>query len=261
MRLLNGRLFERGRDVLGQPLTVIVNDALASRYFPRGDAIGATLDVFGNKRQIVGVVAGIKDSPADLDTKPAFWFPLGQVEFGTVFFAVRSATVDPASLTSAVTSAVHAVDPELALADIRTLEVRAAGALASRRFALWLFQSFAGLALVLAATGIYGLLAYIVQQRRKELGIRVALGASRIDLWKMVLSDGLKMASAGALCCLLLIPFGGSLLQTFLYNVKAFDLFTAAAAPAALLAVAALASLGPARSATRSDPAVALRED
>src|SRR5882757_7310575 len=110
------------------------------------------------------------------------------------------------------------VDPELALADIRTLEVRAVGALASRRFALWLFQAFAGLALVLAATGIYGLLAYIVQQRRKELGIRVALGASRVDLWKMVLSDGLKMASAGALCCLVLIPLGGSLLQTFLYN-------------------------------------------
>src|SRR5207248_3076601 len=97
--------------------------------------------------------------------------------------------------------------------------------------------------------------------RRKELGIRVALGATRIDLWKMVLSDGLRMASAGALGCLLLIPLGGSLLQTLLYNVKAFDLFTAAAAPAALLVVAVLASLGPAQSATRSDPAVALRED
>src|SRR6185369_16329760 len=124
-----------------------------------------------------------------------------------------------------------------------------------------LFQSFAALALVLAAAGIYGLLAYIVQQRRKELGIRVALGASRADLWKMILSDGLKMASAGAFCCLLLIPVGGSLLQAFLFNVKSLDLATIAGAPAALLTVAFLASLGPARSATQSDPAVALRED
>jgi putative ABC transport system permease protein len=133
--------------------------------------------------------------------------------------------------------------------------------MAARRFALWLFQSFALLALVLAAAGIYGLLAYIVQQRHKEIGIRVALGATRTQLWKMVLSDGLKMAVTGAFCCLLLIPLGGSLLHGFLYNVKAFDLLTMVGAPAALLAVAIFASLGPARTAMRSDPALALRED
>jgi predicted permease len=261
MRLLGGRLFDRTRDIKGQPYTVVVNDALASRYFPKGDAVGAVLDLSGQQRRIVGVVAGIKDFPADLDTKPAFWFPLGQVDYRTVFFAVRSNSVDPTTLTAAVTAAVHAVDPELPVADIRTLERRTSGALASRRFALWLFQAFALLALVLSAAGIYGLLAYVVKQRRKELGIRAALGASRADLWTMVLSDGLKMATAGALCCLLLIPLGGSLLQTFLYNVKAFDLITIAGAPAALLAVAFLASLGPARSATHSDPSLALRED
>jgi predicted lysophospholipase L1 biosynthesis ABC-type transport system permease subunit len=261
MRLVSGRLFDRTRDIKGQPYTVVINDALASRYFPKGDAIGAVVDLWGQKRQIVGVVAGIKDFPADLDTKPAFWFPLGQVDYRTVFYAVRSNSTDPATLTAAVTAAVHAVDPEVPLADIRTLERRTGGALASRRFALWLFQAFAALALVLSAAGVYGLLAYVVKQRRKELGIRAALGASRADLWTMILADGLKMAAAGALCCLLLIPLGGSLLQTFLYNVKAFDLITIAGAPAALLTVAFLASLGPARSATRSDPSMALRED
>jgi macrolide transport system ATP-binding/permease protein len=169
--------------------------------------------------------------------------------------------IAPASLTSAVTAAVHAVDPDLPLAEVRRLEGRASAALASRRFALWLFQAFAVLALVLSAAGIYGLLAYIVRQRRKELSIRVALGARRTQLWRMVLSDGMKMASIGALCCLVLIPLGGSLLQTFLYNVKAFDLVTVAGAPAALLIVAFLASLAPARSAMRSDPSQALRED
>jgi predicted lysophospholipase L1 biosynthesis ABC-type transport system permease subunit len=242
-------------------LVVIVNQTLATRYFPEGGAIDAVITVFGANRQIVGVVEDVKDSPTDLDTRPALWFPLAQVEFGTVSFAVRAAGVDAASLTAAVTSAVQAVDPDLPLADIRTLEARADQTLAGRRFALWLFQAFAALALALAATGIYGLLAYVVRQRRKELSIRVALGASRTALGRMVLSDGLRMALAGGLCCLLLTPVGGALLQAFLYNVKAFDLVTIVGAPAALLGIALLASLGPALSATRTDPARALRED
>jgi predicted lysophospholipase L1 biosynthesis ABC-type transport system permease subunit len=217
--------------------------------------------VAGQNRRIIGVVEGIQDSPADLDTKPAFWFPFEQGEYDSVFFAIRSTSVDPLSLTPAVTAAVHAVDPELALDEVRTLQSRADSALAGRRFALWLFQSFAILALALAAVGIYGLLAYTVQQRQKELGIRAALGASRTDLWKMILFDGVKMASAGAFCCLLLAPLGGSLLRTFLYNVKAFDLLTIAGAPAILLTIAVLASLGPARTAMHGDPAFALRED
>lgn len=261
MRLISGRFFDRTRDVSGQPLTLIVNDALTSRYFPNGNAVGATVNIFGDIYQIVGVVGGIKDTPTDQEAKPALWFSLGQRAPSSVFFAVRSAQADPATLTAAITSAVQAVDPDLPLADVRTLERRAAGALASRRFALWLFQAFAGLSLALAAAGIYGLLAYVVRQRRKELSIRVALGASRGSLWTMVLSDGLKMAGAGALGCLLLIPLGGSLLQAFLYNVKAFDPITLVGAPAALLAIAFLASLGPAHAATRSDPARALRED
>jgi predicted permease len=261
MRLIAGRLFDRTRDAIDQPRTLIVNDALASRYFPRGDAVGARVRIFGAERQIVGVVGGIRDFPADPEVRPGLWFPLGQIEFQRVFFAVRGVGIAPASLTSAVTAAVQAVDPDLPLAEVRTLEGRAAAALASRRFALWLFQAFAALALLLSAAGIYGLLAYIVRQRRKELSIRVALGASRAQLWRMVLSDGLTMASIGALCCLVLIPLGGSLLQTFLYNVKAFDLVTVAGAPAVLLTVAFLASLGPALSAMRSDPSQALRED
>jgi putative ABC transport system permease protein len=183
------------------------------------------------------------------------------VEFRPVFFAVRASGIAPGSLTAAVTAAVHAVDPDLPLAEVRTLEGRASAALASRRFALWLFQAFALLALVLAAAGVYGLLAYLVRQRRKELGIRAALGASRAELWRMVLADGLRMAAIGAACSLVLIPLGGSLLQTFLYNVKSFDLITVAGAPAALLVAALLASLGPAWSAMRSDPSLALRED
>ncbi len=261
MRLLGGRFFDRARDVRGQPFTVIVNDSLAKRYFPNENPVGAMINIWDADRRIVGVVADIKDSPADLDTKPAFWYPLGQADFGTVSFAVRSTNSDPAALTSAVVEAVHSVDPELAVANIRTLERQASRALASRRFALWLFQAFALLALILAAAGIYGLLAYLVQQRRKELGIRAALGATRAVLAKMIFSDGLKMAAVGAACCLLLIPAGGFLLRRFLYNVGMFDFATIVGAPALLLLVALAASLSPALSATRSDPATALREE
>jgi predicted lysophospholipase L1 biosynthesis ABC-type transport system permease subunit len=260
-RLARGRPFDRARDVIGQPLVVIVNDALASRYFPKGNAVGTMINVFGKERQIVGVVADVKDTPTDLEAKPGLWFPLAQVEFGTMSFAVRAARVDPASLAGTVTAAVHAVDPDLPLAGIRTLESHAAAALAARRFATWLLQAFAVLALVLAASGIYGLLAYVVRQRRKELSIRVALGASRAALGTMVLSDGLKMAGAGGICCLLLTPLGGSLLQAFLYNVKPYDIAALVGAPLALIGSALLASLGPAWSATRTDPARALRED
>jgi predicted permease len=261
MRLVGGRLFDPTRDALNQPLTLLVNDALAHRYFPKGDAVGAQVNVFGKQRQIVGVVTGVTDTPTDADIPPAYWVPFGQVGFNPVFFAVHTSGADPATLTAPVTAAVHAVDPDLPLADIRTLDSRATAAMASRRFALWLFQAFAVLALVLAAAGIYGLLTYVVRQRRKELSIRAALGASRGDLWRMVLMDGFKMAAAGAIGCLLLIPLCGSLLQSFLYNVKTFDPVTIAAAPVALLLVSVLATLGPARSATRSDPAMALRED
>jgi predicted permease len=261
MRLAAGRLFDDVRDARGQPATLIVNDALAARYFPNGDAVGATVALSGQNRQIVGVVSGVRDTPADAEVKPAFWWPLGQMEFASVFFAVRTNGSDPAALTAAVTDAVHRVDPELPLADVRSMDRRAAGALASQRFALWLFQAFAALALLLAAAGIYGLLAYVVRQRRKELGIRVALGAARSDLSKMVFGDALKMTALGAAVCLVLIPLGGWLLRAFLYNVRAFDAITLVSAPAALLVVSLIASLGPALSAARANPSTALRED
>jgi macrolide transport system ATP-binding/permease protein len=261
MRLVAGRLFDAARDANGQPPVVIVNEALVRRYLDAGSAIGTSLDVFGEKREVVGVVGDVRDFPADAETKPALWFPLTQVGFPNVFAAVRADDVEPASLTSAVAAAVRQVDADLPLADIRTLERRTSVAMAPRRFALWLFQAFALLALLLACAGIYGLLTYIVRQRRKELGIRAALGASPGHLWRMVLRDGMRMAGAGAVLCLLLVPVGGRLLQSFLFNVSTFDPLTIAGAATALLATTIAASLGPAWAALRSNPSSALRED
>lgn len=261
MRLREGRVFDSSLDIRGQPASLIVNDALARRYFPRDDAVGSRIRVFGEERQIVGVVAGAADTPTSPEPVPALWFPLDQVEFAQVSFAVRTATGDPASLAPAVRAAIATIDPDLPLADVRTLEARATEALAGRRFALWLFQGFAVMALGLAAAGVYGLLAYLVRQRRRELGIRVALGASRRSLGALVLADGLRMAALGAAICLGLIPLAGRLLETFLFNVRTSDPLTMTTTPLALLAVAILASLGPALSAMRADPARTLRED
>jgi predicted permease len=261
MRLVAGRFFDAARDRDGQPPVVVVNEALVRRYLAAGTAVGTRLDVFGEKREIVGVVGDVRDYPADLETKPALWFPLTQVPFPTVFAAVRTSDADPASLSAGIRAAVGTVDPDLPLADVRTLERRTATAVAPRRFALWLFQAFSMLTMLLAAAGIYGLLAYVVRQRRKELGIRSALGARPRDLWRMVVGDGLRMAGIGALVCLALVPVGGRLLASFLYNVTAFDPLTLGGAMVALLTMTLAASVGPARAALRSNPSSALRED
>lgn len=262
MQLISGRFFETGRDEADQPPSVIVNDALAKRYFRGEDAAGQMIDVFGKKRRIAGVVVGIRDFPADLSVKPALWFSNAQQPFLRVFFAVRVlAGQDPAKYAAAVTEAVHAVDSELPVADLRTLERHSEGAMAGARLALWLFETFAALGLLLAAAGIYGLLAYLVQQRRKEFGIRAAMGASRSMLWRMIVADSLKISAAGSALCAVLIPVAGKLLKALLYNVTAFDLWTIVGAIASLMAISLAASLSPAWTAMRCDPASALRDE
>src|SRR5262249_25911769 len=130
-----------------------------------------------------------------------------------------------------------------------------------RRFALWLFEAFAALALILAAVGIYGLLAYLVEQRRKELGIRMALGASRWTIVKMVLSDGARLGAVGAAAGLLVTPPAGRALVSFLYGVGAADPLSLISAAIAIVTVALLASLVPAWLASRAAPMSALREE
>ena len=134
------------------------------------------------------------------------WFPLGQMEFVNVFFAVKVDGASPTAIVSAVRSAVQRIDPELPLSDVQTMEARAATAMAAQRLALRLVQGFAALTLLLAGSGLYGLLSYVVHQRRKELGIRAAVGATRADLARLVLRESLEMSLAGAAACLLVLP-------------------------------------------------------
>lgn len=257
--LVAGRYFDE-REYRKQPSSIIVNEALANRYLGGKSAIGQRMNAWGSEREIVGIVADVKDTPADLAALPGFWFPAGQEPFAQ-FSVVVKTSGDPLSLAPEVKRAMTSVDPELPMARVKTLDEHAAQAMAQRRFALWLFQAFGVLAMALAAIGVYGLLAFWVVQRRKELGIRMALGATRAGLWRLVVFGGLRLAAIGAVCATVLVPFAGRWIGAFLYSVEATNVTVLIAAPSLLLLVALLASLGPAWSATRADPASSLRHD
>lgn len=261
MRILEGRGFDPARDAFDQPKTILLNDAAARRDFPNGDAVGARVQMFGAEREVVGVVRGLRDHPTLPEVEPAIWFPLTQVEFPRVFAAVRTNGADPLAIVPAVRAAVQAVDSELALADVQTLETHAGAALAAQRAALFLFEVFALLALGLAAAGLYGLLGYLVQQRRKEFGIRAAIGATRNDLAVVVIRDGLRTAMAGTLACLVAMPFAGRLMASVVFGASPTDPAVFLGTPLVLLGAACLAAAAPALGVSRDVDVSTLREN
>jgi predicted permease len=257
-RLLEGRLIEE-RDKADAPPIVIVNKELVRRYIPDGRAVGSELDIWDTKVRVVGIVADVCDGPSDPQAEPAFWWPMAQHPFGEVLAVLRT-DEDPLSLAAPAADAVRSLDRELPVAAIRSMDDVAGLALAERRFTLLLFQAFAGLAVALAALGIYGLLAYMVQQRRRELGIRVALGATRAQIVAAVVRNGVMLGALGTGIGIALAPVCGRALSTMLYGVTATDAATLLIAPLVVLAVSLLASLVPASAASHAEPMSALRE-
>ena len=175
-------------------------------FFGDDEPLGARVSIFGATREVVGVVGGIRDYPADPLVRPAMWFPIGQVEFVRVFFAARVRHGTPESLLPACWPPCSGWTPNCRSATCRRCEARTTVALTAQRLAMRLFQLFSALTLVLAASGLYGLLAYLVHQRRKELNIRAAVGATRVDLAQVVLRESLAMALAGGIVCLVALP-------------------------------------------------------
>jgi macrolide transport system ATP-binding/permease protein len=256
--LLKGRTISDDDDARA-PEVVVINDTLARRYFPEGDAIGRMVEVFGARRRIVGVVADIRDWPADLNAQPALWMSLAQAPFRQVRVAIRT-DQEPSTLVPAVRATLASLDPELPIAGIRNLSDIADAALAERRFALWWSETFAGLALVLAALGIYALLTYSVQQRRREIAIRMALGATRMHVARRVVTGGLSLAVVGAGAGILIAPAVGRALASLLYAVSPTDAFALLAAPVALVFLTTVACVVPAWTAARAEPMSALRD-
>jgi putative ABC transport system permease protein len=239
-------------------MVLLVNSALAQKYFPGEDPAGKRVKLFNTTVTIVGVVGNVKDTPSARQAIPAYYFPLGQQQFMDVALAIRTAN-DPSPVVEAVRREVSALDKDLPLTQIETLDEIAFSAVAGPRLTLLLVAVFAALAIVLASVGIYGVMAYAINQRVQEIGIRMALGAQRRDVLRMILMQGARLALAGLIAGLAGAMALTRLLGNLLYGITPTDPLTFAAVGALGLAVALAASYIPARRAMAVDPSMALR--
>ena len=250
-------------DKAGSPNVVIVNQALARRYWPNQNPIGKHI-VLGRQpaSEVVGVAIDVKNRGLALDPQVQLYFPFSQIPWGNMNLLVRTAT-DPHGMVSAVRGQIAAIDSDQPVTGIQTVEELMGGSRAQPRLLLMLLGVFSTVALVLASIGIYGVLAYSVAQRRQELGIRLALGAEKSDILRLVVGYGLTLAGAGIVIglvfALALSWVMASVLSGVLYKISARDLTTFAIAPVVFLLIALVASYLPARRATRVDPNEALR--
>jgi putative ABC transport system permease protein len=258
--LIKGRLLdERDRD--GAPQVTVVSQALAQQQFPNIDPIGQRLFVqWGRKTpyEIVGVVGDVKQEALDKPAGPYVYFPDAQEPNGGGNLVIRTA-VDPMKLAPVVEQVIHGFDKDQTIADIQPLDALLSKSVARPRFQSVLISSFAGLALLLAAIGIFGVMSYSVAQRSHEIGIRIALGAQRDQVLRLVVGQGLFLALTGTAGGLVGAFALTRYLRTLLYDVSPTDPITFTVVPIILCTVALAASYFPARRATNVDPMVALR--
>ena len=260
----------KGRDFIARddgkaPGVIIVNSAFAEKFFPGEDPIGKHIkpgiSFDGDEppmREIVGVVGNVKHLKLDAAEEAEFYAPHAQIPFDSMTIVVKSNN-DPRGLVGAVQQEVKAIDKDLPVFDIKTLDDYVAGAVAQPRFNTLLLAIFAGLALVLTAVGLYGVMSYAVAQRTHEIGIRMALGAQSSDVLKLVVSQGMILTSIGVAIGLSAAFALTRLMASLLYGVSATDPATFAIVAAMLSAVAFVACYIPARKATKVDPMIALR--
>jgi len=272
--LVRGRAFT-DNDAANSPRVVIINQALAKKYWPKEDPIGQVM-IIGKglgpqfddpPRQIVGIVGSVTETGLDGGPVPVMYIPQSQVPQGMTALAnqvlplswcVRTA-MDPSSLTSAITAEFRAYDAGLVPSEVRGMEQVIAKSVSRQNFNMLLLAIFAAIALLLAAIGIYGLIAYSVQQRTQEIGIRLALGAARGDLLRMVLRQGLTLAGIGVVMGLVIAYGLTRLLASLLFGVKASDPWTFGGVALLLSLVALIATYIPARRAAATEPVEALR--
>jgi putative ABC transport system permease protein len=255
--LLEGRDFEEG-DVRGTPDVVVINQEAVRRYWPDESPIGQRITFENRTRTVIGVVGDVKQSGLDIETRPEMFSPYYQVTvpFGTVLVRTKG---DPAAMTSTVRGAMQEIDRDLPLYGIKTVNDVISDSVAPRRLNMLLLGIFAGLALVLAAVGLYGVISYSVSQRTREIGIRVALGASHKSVLRLVVGEGMVLASAGVVIGVTASFFLTKFMTTLLFGVSPTDPITFVAISVLLIGVSIVASVIPARKAMRVDPMVALR--
>ena len=260
--LVRGRLFDERRSADAQG-KVIVNEALARLHWPGEDPIGKRIKVSWGKNvedEIIGVVGDVRHSDLETEARGMIYWPLTREANPAMTLTIRAAG-DPAAVVGAVRTILREQDPNIALADVRTMDEVVSRSVAQRRLMMVMLGIFAGSALLLAAVGIYGVIAYSVTQRTREIGIRLALGAQRSAVLKMIVGQAAVLALVG----IGIGTFGAILLAglmtELLFGVQPFDPVTFVAVGSVLGAVVLLASYLPGRRATRVDPAIALRAE
>jgi predicted permease len=261
--LLRGRFFT-AEDRAKTEQVAIIDTTLAHQYWPNQDPLGQQMGFGGDSpwMTIVGIVAHAKSSSLEADVKEGFYFlPLAQSPNQTGEIAVRTDSRDPEALAGAMQAAIRRVDPNQPLYTLQTMEQRVDSSLVGRRFLVVLLSIFAGLALLLAALGLYGVISYSVRLRTRELGIRVALGAERGDVLRLILGQGVRLAGLGLVLGLVATFVAGRALSSLLYNVSLFNPLTLLLTSLLLLATVLLASYLPAHWATKVQPMVALRDE
>jgi predicted permease len=267
--IVRGRDFS-DTDVAGRPAAILISESMAQHFWPGEDPIGKrlTLTFFPDAvREVVGVVGDVKLDGLD-QARPStiLYMPLGQVSTPAtggwnsfpMTLVVRSAA-NPAGMVSAVANAVHEVDREIPVRDIFTMDDLVTNSMSQQRFNMLLLGAFAGLALLLAAIGIYSVLSYSVKRRVQEIGIRLALGARIADVLRMVIIEGMRPTLLGVLIGTVGALAMGHVLSSLIYGVKPTDPATFVVVALVLAAIALFASVIPAYRAAKVDPVVALR--
>jgi putative ABC transport system permease protein len=256
-----GRDFNERDDAAGPPVAII-SESMARQFYANDNPLGQQIKVSNESKpaEIVGIAGDVRDQELETAGRAAVYEPAAQVPFGSVYFAVRTER-EPSALISGVRAAMREMDAELPIDAVGTVDSLLATSLSQRRFALLLMVVFAGLALALAMVGIYGVISYAVTQATQEIGIRMALGARRLDVLGMVFRYSGILIACGLIIGIAAALGTGRLLASQLFQVKPTDPATYAAVAVILLATGLAACTIPALRATRVDPLVALRNE
>jgi predicted permease len=256
--LIQGRFFSDTDMMANAPPVAIIDETFAQRFWPNGDALGRTL--WNNPKQkavIVGVVGSVKQSGLDIDGRIVTYWPWA----GNGGYQVARTVSDPTVTAREIVRAIQSFDPTLPVYEVQTMDERMYASMARRRFAAIMLGAFAVFALVLAVVGVYGVMSYLVTQGTHDLGVRMALGADRSSIVRLVVRHGFELTIAGVVVGLLAAAALTRFMASLLFGVSTTDVVTFSTVPLALAAIGLIASFLPAYRATRVDPVVALREE
>jgi macrolide transport system ATP-binding/permease protein len=263
-KLLGGRYFTEAEDDPSKPGVVLVSQAFAKKFFPGEDPIGRHISFEGahDSMEIVGMVDDIKEGQLDTVNQATIYVPFSQGWFRSFCVVVRTSQADQAFLET-LTTGIHQIDRGIATSDVATMNEVINDSQSSylHRSSAWLVGGFASVALLLSVVGLYGVIAYSVSQRTREIGVRMALGAERSSVCKLILSEAAWLTVAGVVTGLISSVAAATLMRKLLFGVQAWDVPTLAAVAAALTASALFASYLPARRAAGIDPMQALRSE